>query len=50
MRRVERRPRIGLEGENLAGDEVSSHASFKRRDGVLERGASVRLLGTIKLN
>ena len=41
---------IGLKGENLADDEVLNHASFKRREGVLEPGASVRLFGSIKLN
>lgn len=41
---------IGLKGENLADDEVLNHASFKRREEVLEPGASVRLFGSIKLN
>ncbi|HEX2839861.1 TonB-dependent receptor [Hyphomicrobium sp.] len=41
---------IGLKGENLADEEVLNHASFKRREGVLEPGASVRLFGTIRLN
>lgn len=41
---------IGVKGENLADDEVLNHASFKRREEVLEPGASVRLFGTLKLN
>jgi iron complex outermembrane receptor protein len=41
---------IGLKGENLADDEVLNSASFKRREGVLEPGASVRLFGSINLN
>lgn len=41
---------IGLKGENLLDDEVLNHASFKRREGVLLPGASVRLFGSIKLN
>lgn len=41
---------IGLKGENLADEEVLNHASFKRREGVLEPGASVRLFGSVKLN
>ena len=41
---------IGLKGENLADDEVLNSASFKRREGVLEPGASVRLFGSISLN
>jgi iron complex outermembrane receptor protein len=41
---------VGLKGENLADEEVLNHASFKRREGVLEPGASVRLFGSIKLN
>jgi iron complex outermembrane receptor protein len=41
---------VGLKGENLADEEVLNHASFKRREGVLEQGASVRLFGSIKLN
>lgn len=41
---------IGIKGENLADDEVLNHASFKRREGVLLPGASVRLFGSIKLN
>lgn len=41
---------IGLRGENLADDEVLNHASFKRRENVLEPGASVRLFGSIRLN
>ncbi len=41
---------IGLKGENLADDEVLNHASFKRREDVLETGASVRLFGSISLN
>ena len=41
---------IGLKGENLADDVVLNHASFKRREGVLEPGASVRLFGSIFFN
>lgn len=41
---------IGIKGENLADDEVLNHASFKRREGVLAPGASVRLFGSVKLN
>lgn len=41
---------IGIKGENLADDEVLNHASFKRREDVLQPGASVRLFGSIKLN
>ena len=41
---------VGLKGENLADEEVLNHASFKRREGVLEPGASVRLFGSVKLN
>ena len=41
---------IGVKGENLADDEVLNHASFKRREDVLEPGARVRLFGSIKLN
>ncbi len=41
---------IGLKGENLADDEVLNHASFKRREDVLEPGANIRLFGSIKLN
>lgn len=41
---------IGLKGENLADDEVLNSASFKRREDVLQPGASVRLFGSIKLN
>lgn len=41
---------IGIRGENLADEEVLNHASFKRREGVLEPGANVRLFGSIKLN
>ncbi len=41
---------IGLKGDNLLDDEVLNHASFKRREGVLEPGASVRLFGSIRLN
>jgi iron complex outermembrane receptor protein len=41
---------IGLKGENLADNEVLNHASFKRREDVLEPGANVRLFGSIKLN
>jgi len=41
---------IGLKADNLLDDEVLNHASFKRREGVLEPGASIRLFGSIKLN
>jgi len=41
---------IGLRGENLADEEILNHASFKRREGVLEPGASVRLFGSVSLN
>jgi iron complex outermembrane receptor protein len=41
---------IGVRGENLADDEVLNHASFKRAEGVLLPGASVRLFGSVKLN
>lgn len=41
---------IGVRGENLADDEVLNHASFKRAEGVLLPGASVRLFGTVRLN
>lgn len=41
---------IGLRGENLADDEILNHSSFKRREDVLQPGASVRLFGSIKLN
>lgn len=41
---------IGIKGENLADDEVLNHASFKRAEGVLLPGASVRLFGSINLN
>ncbi len=41
---------IGIKGENLADDEVLNHASFKRREGVLLPGASVRVFGSVKLN
>ena len=33
-----------------ADEEVLNSASFKRREGVLEPGASVRLFGSVKLN
>lgn len=41
---------VGLKGENLADDEVLNHASFKRPEGVLAPGASVRLFGSIKFD
>jgi iron complex outermembrane receptor protein len=41
---------IGLKGENLGDDEVLNHASFKRREDVLESGASVRVFGSVRLN
>lgn len=40
--------RIGLKGENLLDDEVLNSASFKRREGVLEPGANVRLFGSLR--
>ncbi len=41
---------IGVRAENLADDEVLNHASFKRREEVLEPGASIRVFGSLKLN
>ena len=41
---------VGIKGENLADDEVLNHASFKRREEVLQPGASVRAFGIVKLN
>ena len=41
---------IGVKGENLADDEVLNHASFKRREEVLQPGANVRVFGSIRLN
>jgi iron complex outermembrane receptor protein len=41
---------IGVRGENLADDEVLDHTSFKRREDVLQPGASVRAFGIVKLN
>lgn len=38
---------IGLKGENLLDDKVLNSASFKRREGVLEPGANVRIFGKI---
>jgi iron complex outermembrane receptor protein len=41
---------IGIKGENLADEEVLDHTSFKRREDVLQPGASVRAFGIVKLN
>ena len=41
---------LGLKGENLADDEVLNHTSFKRREDVLEPGASVKAFLRVKLN
>ena len=41
---------VGVKGENLADDEVLNSASFKRREDVLQPGASVRAFGIVKLN
>ena len=41
---------VGIKGENLADDEVLNHTSFKRREEVLQPGASVRAFGIVKLN
>jgi iron complex outermembrane recepter protein len=41
---------IGVKGENLADEEVLNHTSFKRREEVLQPGASVRAFGIVKLN
>jgi iron complex outermembrane recepter protein len=41
---------IGVRGENLADDEVLNSTSFKRREDVLQPGASVRAFGIVKLN
>jgi iron complex outermembrane receptor protein len=41
---------IGVRGENLADDEILDHTSFKRREDVLQPGASVRAFGIVKLN
>lgn len=41
---------IGIKGENLTNEEILNHASFKRREEVLEPGANVRVFGSIKLN
>jgi len=41
---------IGIKGENLADEEVLNHTSFKRREEVLQPGASVRAFGIVKLN
>ena len=41
---------VGVKGENLADDEVLNHTSFKRREEVLQPGASVRAFGIVKLN
>ncbi len=41
---------IGVKGQNLANDKVLNHSSFKRREGVLLPGASVKLFGKLKFN
>lgn len=41
---------IGIKGSNLADEEILNHASFKRREEVLEPGASVRVFGTVKFD
>jgi iron complex outermembrane recepter protein len=41
---------VGVKGENLADDEVLNSTSFKRREDVLQPGASVRAFGIVKLN
>ena len=41
---------VGIKGENLADDEALNHTSFKRREEVLQPGASVRAFGIVKLN
>ncbi|MFA5901878.1 MAG: TonB-dependent receptor [Hyphomicrobium sp.] len=41
---------IGVRGDNLADEEVLDHTSFKRAEGVLQPGASVRAFGSVKLN
>lgn len=40
--------RIGLKGDNLLDERVLNSASFKRREGVLEPGANVRLFGSLR--
>ncbi len=44
------RTTLGVRGENLADDDVLNHASFKRREEVLQPGASVRVFGSLKFN
>lgn len=39
---------IGLKGDNLLDEKVLNSASFKRREGVLESGANVRLFGSLR--
>ncbi|KAB2941423.1 MAG: TonB-dependent receptor [Hyphomicrobium sp.] len=41
---------VGIKGENLADEEVLDHTSFKRREEVLQPGASVRAFGSVELN
>lgn len=41
---------VGIKGENLADEEVLDHTSFKRREEVLQPGASLRAFGSVKLN
>lgn len=41
---------IGVKGENLADERVRNHSSFKRRDGVLLPGASVKVFGKLTFN
>ena len=40
--------RIGVKGDNLLDQRVLNSASFKRREGVLEPGANVRLFGSMR--
>lgn len=41
---------IGVKGENLADERVLNHSSFKRREGVLLPGASVKVFGKVTFN
>jgi len=41
---------VGVRGDNLANEEVLDSTSFKRLEGVLQPGASVRAFGSVKLN
>ena len=47
-KRVLKAMNIVLRGENLLDDEVLNSASFKRREGVLEPGADVRLFSSVR--